>query len=63
MASGSAERGRLSADMGEVFALFRAGHWNREAIAALTADAVAAIIGHHGRELHKAMQPVLLGII
>ncbi len=41
---------------GEILALFRKGYLNRKAIAALTADAVAAIIGRRGRELREAMQ-------
>lgn len=43
---------------GEILALFRAGHLNHEAIAALTADAVISIIGRRGRELHQSLQPV-----
>lgn len=43
---------------GEVLALFRAGHLNREAIAALTVDAVISIVGRRGRELHETTQPV-----
>ena len=46
---------------GEVLALFNAGHLNGEAIAALTADAVATIIGRRGRELHDAMQTRHIG--
>ena len=47
---------------GEILALFRAGYFNREAVAALPADAVSAIIGRRGPELYEAMQPVVLEV-
>lgn len=48
---------------GEILALFRAGHLNGESIAGLAPDAVAAIIGRRGRELHEAMQPAMPRVI
>ncbi|WP_206240453.1 DEAD/DEAH box helicase [Novosphingobium terrae] len=42
---------------GEILALLRAGIMDRDAIAALAPEAVIAIIGRRGRELHAAMQP------
>lgn len=48
---------------GEILALFRANHLDREAVAALTAEAVIALIGRRGRELHRAMQATALGAV
>ncbi|MBJ2152982.1 DEAD/DEAH box helicase [Paracoccus sp. IB05] len=48
---------------GEILALFRAGHLNGESIAGLAPDAVAAIIGRRGRELHETMQPAMPRVI
>jgi len=53
----------FSLTRGEILALFRAGHLNREAIAALPADTVARIIGRRGHELHEAVQPIILGAV
>ena len=48
---------------GAILALFNAGHFKGEAVAALTADVIVAIIGRRGRELHEAMQLVILETI
>jgi len=44
---------------GEILALFRTGHLAREAINALSTEALITIIGRRGRELYKAMQLAL----
>lgn len=46
---------------GEILALFRAGHLDRESVALLTLDQLTLLIGRRGRALHQAMQVQLEG--
>ncbi len=46
---------------GEILALLKAGHLDRQAVAALSADALTAVIGRRGHALHAAVQTVAAG--
>jgi replicative superfamily II helicase len=48
---------------GEILSLYRAGHLDRETIAALPVETIIGIIGRRGGELHQAMQPELAGVV